>query len=40
MQDAHITLHLSQQRMQVQVDGILLADSTNMLELREHGYSS
>lgn len=38
MQNAHITLHPSKQRMQVQVDSILLADSTNTLELREHGY--
>lgn len=38
MQNARITLHPSQQRMQVQVDGILLADSTNTLELREQGY--
>ncbi|MBR9903652.1 MAG: DUF427 domain-containing protein [Gammaproteobacteria bacterium] len=38
MHNARITLHPSKQRMQVQVDGILLADSTNMLELREHGY--
>ncbi|MFI8749898.1 DUF427 domain-containing protein [Vreelandella lionensis] len=38
MQNARITLHSSKQRMQVQVDGILLADSTNTLELREHGY--
>ncbi|WP_254436381.1 DUF427 domain-containing protein [Vreelandella aquamarina] len=38
MQNARITLHPSQQRMQVRVDGILLADSTNALELREHGY--
>lgn len=38
MQDARITLHQSKQRMQVQVDGILIADSTNTLELREHGY--
>ncbi|CAO1666327.1 DUF427 domain-containing protein [Halomonas sp. NYA30] len=38
MQNARITLHPSKQRMQVQVDGILLADSTNTLELREHGY--
>tara|TARA_R110001606_G_scaffold386616_1_gene550744 strand:- start:51 stop:320 length:270 start_codon:yes stop_codon:yes gene_type:complete len=38
MQDARITLYPSKQRMQVQVDGILLADSTNTLELREHGY--
>lgn len=39
MQDARITLHPTQQRMQVKVDGILLADSINTLELREHGYS-
>nr|WP_295714282.1 DUF427 domain-containing protein [uncultured Halomonas sp.] len=39
MQNARITLHPNQQRMQVQVDGILLADSTNSLELHEHGYS-
>lgn len=38
MQNARITLHPSQQRMQVRVDGFLLADSTNTLELREHGY--
>ena len=38
MQNARITLHPTQQRMQVQVDGILLADSTNTLERREHGY--
>ena len=38
MQNARITLHPSQQRMQVRVDGILLADSTNTLELREYGY--
>jgi uncharacterized protein (DUF427 family) len=38
MQNARITLHPTQQRMQVQVDGILLADSTNTLELREYGY--
>lgn len=38
MQNARITLHPSKQRMQVQVDGILLADATNTLELREHGY--
>ena len=38
MQNARITLHPNQQRMQVQIDGILLADSTNTLELREHGY--
>ncbi|MGO2242325.1 MAG: DUF427 domain-containing protein [Halomonas sp.] len=39
MQNARITLHPTKQRMQVQLDGILLADSTNTLELREHGYS-
>ncbi|MBL1267926.1 MAG: DUF427 domain-containing protein [Halomonas sp.] len=38
MQNARITLHPSKQRMQVQVDGILLADSTDTLELRESGY--
>ena len=41
MQDARITLHPSQQRIQVRVDGILLVEtikSTNTLELREHGY--
>ncbi|MDQ7734032.1 DUF427 domain-containing protein [Halomonas sp. SpR1] len=38
MQNTRITLHPSKQRIQVQVDGILLADSTNTLELREHGY--
>lgn len=38
MQNARITLHPSKQPMQVQVDGILLADSTNTLELREYGY--
>ncbi|NYS80508.1 MULTISPECIES: DUF427 domain-containing protein [Halomonadaceae] len=38
MQNARITLHPSKQRMQVQADGILLADSTNTLELRERGY--
>lgn len=38
MQNARITLHPNQQRMQVQVDGILLSDSTNTLEFREHGY--
>lgn len=38
MQNARITLHPSKQRMQVQVDGILLADSTNSLELGEYGY--
>jgi len=41
VQNSRITLHPSQQRMQVQVDGILLVEtikSTNTLELREHGY--
>jgi uncharacterized protein (DUF427 family) len=38
MPDARITLHPSQQRMQVQVDGILLANSKNTLEFCEHGY--
>lgn len=38
MQNARITLHPTNKRMQVRVDGILLADSTNTLELREHGY--
>lgn len=38
MQDTRITLHPTQQRMQVQFEGILLADATNTLELREHGY--
>jgi uncharacterized protein (DUF427 family) len=38
MHDARITLHPSKQCMQVQINGILLADSTNTLELREHGY--
>ena len=38
MQKARITLHPSQQRMQVRLDGILLADSINTVELREHGY--
>lgn len=38
MHDARITLHPSKPRMQVQIDGILLADSTNTLELREYGY--
>ncbi len=33
MQNARITFHPSKQRMQVRVDGILLADSTNTLEL-------
>ena len=39
MQTARIRLHPTNKRMQVRVDGILLADSTNSLELREHGYS-
>ncbi|UDM08317.1 DUF427 domain-containing protein [Halomonas sp. NyZ770] len=38
MQNARITLHPSKQRMQVRVDDILLADSTNTLGLCEHGY--
>ncbi len=38
MQNARITLHPSKQHKQVRVDGIMLADSTNTLELREHGY--
>ncbi|EHA13629.1 hypothetical protein [Halomonas sp. HAL1] len=38
MQDARITLHFTKLRMQVQVNGILPVDSTNMLHLREHGY--
>ncbi|WP_083023724.1 DUF427 domain-containing protein [Vreelandella lionensis] len=38
MQDARITLHPSQQRMQVRADGVLLADPTDTLELREPGY--
>ena len=38
MQNARITLHPTQQRMQVQANGILLADSTSTLELHEHGY--
>lgn len=37
MQNARITLHPNQQRMQVQVAGILLGDSTNAVELRELG---
>jgi len=40
MPDARITLHPSQQRMQVRVDGILLANSTNTLELREQSYTT
>lgn len=38
MQNARITLHPSKQHIQVRVNGILLADSTNTLELCEHGY--
>lgn len=38
MQNASITLHPSKQRMQVQVDGILMADSTSTFELRKDGY--
>ncbi len=38
MQNARITFHPSKQRMQVRVEGILLADSSNTLKLREHGY--
>ncbi|MGO2393287.1 MAG: DUF427 domain-containing protein [Halomonas sp.] len=38
MQNARITLHPTQQRLQVQFDGILIADSTSTLELREYGY--
>ncbi|MGP5326129.1 DUF427 domain-containing protein [Vreelandella titanicae] len=38
MQNARITLHPNQQRMQVQFEGILLADATNTLELLEYGY--
>ena len=38
MHDARITLHPSKKRMQVRANGILLADSTHTLELREHGY--
>ncbi|WP_267886198.1 hypothetical protein [Vreelandella aquamarina] len=38
MQNARITLHPSKLRMQVRVEGILLADSNNMLELCEHCY--
>jgi uncharacterized protein (DUF427 family) len=41
MPDARITLHPSKQRLQVQVqvqvEGILLAESYNTLELREYG---
>lgn len=39
MQNARITFHPTQQRMQMQV-GILLADATNTLEVREHVYPS
>ena len=38
MQNARIMLHPTNKRMQVQFGGILLADSTNTLELREYGY--
>mgnify|MGYP003649567190 CR=1 FL=1 len=38
MQNARITLYPTQQRMQMRVAGILLADSNNTLELHEHGY--
>lgn len=38
MQNDRITLHPTNKRMQVRMDGILLADATNTLELREHGY--
>ncbi|MDR5876141.1 DUF427 domain-containing protein [Vreelandella gomseomensis] len=37
-QAPRITLHPVSQRVQVHVDGTLLADSTNALELRETGY--
>ncbi|SNY96875.1 DUF427 domain-containing protein [Halomonas sp. hl-4] len=37
-QAPRITLHPVSQRVQVHVDGKLLADSTNALELRETGY--
>jgi uncharacterized protein (DUF427 family) len=40
MQNARITLHPTQQRLQVQVEGILLADSINTLALCEYGYPS
>lgn len=33
-----IELHPISQRVQAHVDGTLLADSNNTLELREHGY--
>lgn len=36
--DPRIELHPVNQRVQVRVDGKLLADSTNTLELRERGY--
>ncbi|CAH1043794.1 DUF427 domain-containing protein [Halomonas sp. TD01] len=39
MQNApRIELHPISQRVQAQVDGTLIADSTNTLELREYGY--
>ncbi|TVU89668.1 DUF427 domain-containing protein [Vreelandella titanicae] len=37
-QAPRIELHPVSQRVQVHVDGKLLADSTNALELRERGY--
>lgn len=37
-QAPRIELHPVNQRVQVHVDGKLLADSTNALELRERGY--
>ncbi len=38
MQNApRIELHPISQRVQAQVDGTLIADSTNTLELREYG---
>ncbi|MFU1519858.1 DUF427 domain-containing protein [Vreelandella alkaliphila] len=35
-----IELHPISQRVQAHVDGTLIADSINTLELREHGYPS
>lgn len=40
LQAPRIELHLVSQRVQVHVDGKLLADSTQTLELREIGYPS
>ncbi len=40
MQDARITLHPSQQRMQVQVDDIMMSDSVYTLEFCELAYPS